>query len=281
MTTTHPAIGTHDPAGTGSGTDACTGLPRPGIRAEGVTKRYGRQVVVDDVELDLPLGGVTALIGPNGAGKSTLLSIAGRLQSADAGRVTVTGLDVATAPGEELARRMAVLRQENHLDIRLTVRDLVTFGRYPHSKGRPGLDDLAHVEKALEYLDLTQYADRFLDQLSGGQRQRAFVAMVLCQDTDVVLLDEPLNNLDLRHAVAMMGRLRDAARELDRTIVVVVHDLNVASCYADTIVAMRDGKVVACGPPAEIMRPDLLEEIYGLPVAVHEIDGQLIATYYR
>lgn len=105
--------------------------------------------------------------------------------------------------------------------------------------------------------------------------------MVLCQDTDFVLLDEPLNNLDLRHAVSMMGRLRDAARELERTIVVVVHDLNVASCYADTIVAMRNGQVVASGPPAEIMNPQLLEDIYGLPVAVHELDGQLIATYYR
>lgn len=252
-----------------------------GILASGVTKRYARNVVVDDVTLELPRGGVTALIGPNGAGKSTLLSIVGRLLEADGGRVTVDGLDVTTTAGDLLARRLAVLRQENHLDIRLTVRDLVTFGRYPHSKGRPNADDLTHVERALEYLDLVQYADRFLDQLSGGQRQRAFVAMVLCQDTDFVLLDEPLNNLDLRHAVSMMGRLRDAARELERTIVVVVHDLNVASCYADTIVAMRNGQVVASGPPAEIMNPQLLEDIYGLPVAVHELDGQLIATYYR
>ncbi|MTB87234.1 ATP-binding cassette domain-containing protein [Aeromicrobium senzhongii] len=261
-------------------TRACVDTDHPAIRAEGVTKRYGRTVVVDDVHLDLPLGGVTALIGPNGAGKSTLLSIVGRLLTADGGRVTVTGLDVATTRSDELAKRMAVLRQENHLDIRLTVRDLVTFGRYPHSKGRPTADDLEHVEKALHYLDLDHLADRFLDQLSGGQRQRAFVAMVLCQDTDVVLLDEPLNNLDLRHAVSMMGRLRDAARELGRTVVVVVHDINVASCYADTIVAMRDGTVAACGSPADIMRPELLEEIYGLPVRVHELDGQLIATYY-
>ena len=252
-----------------------------GIRAEGVTKRDGRSLVVDDVSLDLPLGGVTALIGPNGAGKSTLLAIIGRLLAADGGRVSVAGLDVSSTPSDQLARRMAVLRQENHLDIRLTVRELVTFGRYPHSKGRPTADDLVHVERALDYLDLGDLADRYLDQLSGGQRQRAFVAMVLCQDTDVVLLDEPLNNLDLCHAVSMMGRLRDAARELGRTVVVVVHDLNVASCYADTIVAMREGRVAACGSPAEIMRPDLLEDIYGLPVRVHELDGQLIATYYR
>jgi iron complex transport system ATP-binding protein len=252
-----------------------------GILASGVTKRYGRVLVVDDVTLELPRGGVTALIGPNGAGKSTLLSIVGRLLEADGGRVTVDGLDVTTTAGDVLARRLAVLRQENHLDIRLTVRDLVTFGRYPHSKGRPTADDLARVGRALEYLDLVRYADRFLDQLSGGQRQRAFVAMVLCQDTDFVLLDEPLNNLDPRHAVSMMGRLRDAARELGRTVVVVVHDVNIASCYADTIVAMREGRVIATGTPAEIMDPTLLEDIYGLPVAVHELDSQLIATYYR
>lgn len=250
------------------------------VHVEGVTKRYGKTVVVDDVRLDLPTGGVVALIGPNGAGKSTLLSVMGRLLAADGGRVTVDGLDVSTAPGDELAKRLAILRQENRLDIRLTVRDLVVFGRYPHSKGRPTADDLAHVERALEFLDLTDLADRFLDQLSGGQRQRAFVAMVLCQDTDVVLLDEPLNNLDLRHAVAMMGRLRDAARELGRTIVVVVHDLNIASCYSDTVVAMSQGRVVASGPPAEIIDSTLLSEIYCLPVTVHEINGQRIATYY-
>ncbi|WP_212723215.1 ABC transporter ATP-binding protein [Nocardioides jishulii] len=257
-----------------------TGTPESVVSVQGVTKRYGHTVVVDDVRLDLPTGGVTALIGPNGAGKSTLLSIMGRLLGADEGRVEVAGLDVATTRGDVLARRLAVLRQENRLDIRLTVRDLVAFGRYPHSKGRPTADDLAHVERALDYLDLGDLADRFLDQLSGGQRQRAFVAMVLCQNADVVLLDEPLNNLDLRHGVAMMGRLRDAARELGRTIVVVVHDINVASCYADTIVAMTQGRVVASGTPDEIIQPDLLGSIYGLPVAVHELGGQRIATYY-
>src|SRR5699024_2796638 len=158
---------------------ACVGTDRPGIRAEGVTKRYGHTVVVDDVHLDLPLGGVTALIGPNGAGKSTLLSNAGRLLAADGGRASVAGLDVATTRGDVLARKMAVRRQADRLDIRLTVRVLVTFGSYPHSKGRPTADDLAHVEKALHYLDLHELSDRFLDQLSGGQRQRAFVAMVL------------------------------------------------------------------------------------------------------
>ncbi|MEI2713767.1 MAG: ATP-binding cassette domain-containing protein [Nocardioides sp.] len=251
-----------------------------GIRADGVSKAYGATVVLDAVSLDLPRGGVTALIGPNGAGKSTLLSVVGRLLRADGGRVTVDGLDVSSTASDVLARKLAVLRQDNHLDIRLSVRDLVTFGRYPHSKGRPGSDDLAHVERALAHFDLTDLADRFLDQLSGGQRQRAFVAMVLCQDTDFVLLDEPLNNLDLRHAATMMRRLRAAARELGRTVVVVLHDLNVASCYADTIVAMRAGRIAACGSPEEVIDDEVLTRVYGLPVRVHELDGQRIATYH-
>jgi iron complex transport system ATP-binding protein len=251
-----------------------------GIRATGVTKAYGTSVVLDDVTIDLPRGGVTALIGPNGAGKSTLLSVVGRLLRADGGRVTVDGLDVSSTASDVLARKLAVLRQDNHLDIRLTVRDLVTFGRYPHSRGRPGPNDLVHVENALSHLDLTDLADRFLDQLSGGQRQRAFVAMVLCQDTDFVLLDEPLNNLDLRHAITMMQRLRTAARELGRTVVVVLHDLNVASCYADTIVAMREGRIAACGTPEEVITDEVLTDVYALPVKVHDLDGQRIATYY-
>ncbi len=259
---------------------ACVGIDAPGIRAEGVTKRYGRTVVVDDVHLDLPLGGVTALIGPNGAGKSTLLSIVGRLLTADGGRVTVAGLDVATARGDELARRMAVLRQENHLDIRLTVRDLVTFGRYPHSKGRPTADDLVHVEKALEYLDLGDLADRFLDQLSGGQRQRAFVAMVLCQDTDYVLLDEPLNNLDLRHMTEIMRLVRRMADELGKRIITVLHDVNFAATWSDRIVAMREGVIVADASAREIMRPEVLAAVYDTTVDVREIDGRPVALYY-
>ncbi|QCB94402.1 ABC transporter ATP-binding protein [Cellulomonas shaoxiangyii] len=251
------------------------------IEVRGVTKRYGSATVVDDVTLDVADGGLVALIGPNGAGKSTLLSIMSRLLPADAGTVLVDGLDVATTRSDVLARRLAILRQDAHVGSRLTVRDLVTFGRYPHSKGRYTLEDRGHVERALEFLDLHPLADRFLDELSGGQRQRAFVAMVLCQDTDHVLLDEPLNNLDLKHAVAMMRLLRRATDELGKTVVVVLHDINVASCWSDRIVAMKDGRVAHDGAPADVVRPEVLSDVYELDVAVHELDGQLIGTYYR
>ncbi|WP_265523057.1 ABC transporter ATP-binding protein [Oerskovia flava] len=250
------------------------------IEVRSVTKRYGRTVVVDDVELTLPAGGLVSIIGPNGAGKSTLLSIVARLLPADAGSVLVDGHDVASTPGDVLARRLAVLRQENHLTVRLTVRDLVAFGRYPHSRGRLTTTDEAHVDAALEHLGLTDLAGRFLDQLSGGQRQRAHVAMVLAQDTEYVLLDEPLNNLDMKHARQMMRMMRRAADELGRTVVVVLHDINFAAAYSDRVVAMRDGAVVVQGTPAQIMTPEALHAVYDMDIAVHDVAGAPLAAYY-
>jgi len=250
------------------------------IEISHISKRYADTVVVDDVTLTLPAGGVTAIIGPNGAGKSTVLSMISRLLPMSAGRVLVDGIDVVNGDSKELARRLAILRQDNHLPMRLTVRDLVAFGRYPHTQGRPTIDDAAHVERALGYLGLAELADRYLDQLSGGQRQRAFVAMVLCQDTDYVLLDEPLNNLDMRHAVDMMALLRRTSRELGKTVILVLHDINFASCYADRIVAMRGGKVAYHGTPLELIQPEVLRDLYQLDIRVHEIDGQRICVYY-
>ena len=245
-----------------------------------VSAAYGETVVVDDVSILVPKGGVTALVGPNGAGKSTLLAVMARLMGAKAGTVSVDGHDVATTPSDVLAKRLAILKQDNHPGIRLTVRDLVGFGRYPHSRGRLTDADRAHVEQAMGWLDLEGLGDRFLDELSGGQRQRAFVAMVLAQDTDYILLDEPLNNLDMAHAVAMMKLLRRAADELDRTFVVVLHDLNAAAVYSDHMVAMADGKVVAAGKTHELMNDDLLSRVFGLPISVHDVAGRRQAVFY-
>lgn len=250
------------------------------ISIDRVSKSYGDLLVLDTVTVDLPAGGVTCLIGPNGAGKSTLLSIVARLLGSDAGTVTVGGLDVTKVNSRELARTMAVLRQDTHLTVRLTVRDLVCFGRFPHNGGRPTPADWRAVEKAIEWMDLGDLAERRLDEMSGGQRQRAFVAMVLAQDTPYVLLDEPLNNLDMTHATAMMRRLRAAADELGRTIVIVLHDVNYASCWADSILALRDGAVAAHGRPREIMTTEVLEQVYGWPIPVHDVDGRRPALYY-
>lgn len=252
----------------------------PVITITGVSKRYDRALVVDDVRTAIPCGGLTSIIGANGAGKSTLLSIVARLLGCDSGQVTVAGLDVHATADDVLARTLAILRQNNTIDIRLTVRDLVAFGRFPHCKGRLTMDDSRRVEQALAYLDLADLADRHLDQLSGGQRQRAFLAMVLCQDTEVVLLDEPLAGLDLKHMREIMVRLRDAADELGKTIVLVLHDINVAAKYSDHILAMRDGRLHAVGTPADVITTAMLEQVFGLTVPVIEIEGRPLALHY-
>ncbi len=250
------------------------------IEVSSVTKRYGHNAVVNDVSVQIPRGGITAIIGPNGAGKSTLLSVISRLMKPDGGTISIDGDDINQIASENLARRMAVLRQDNHLGVRLTVEDLVGFGRYPYNKGRPTRDDAVHIEAALDFLELQDLRFRFLDELSGGQRQRAFVAMVLCQDTDYILLDEPLASLDMRHAVAMMKRLRRITTELDKTVVLVLHDINFASAYADSIIAMKDGELVAHATPAEVITPDVLHSIYDMEVAVHEIEGRRVGLYF-
>lgn len=250
------------------------------IRIENATKAYGTSVVVDGVTLDLPTGGVASIVGPNGAGKSTLLSTVARLLPLDGGKISVAGLDVTTADTRELARVLAMLKQDNPLTVRLSVEDLVSFGRYPHSRGRLTDTDRALVRTAISYLDLEGLEGRFLDELSGGQRQRAFVAMVLAQDTDYLLLDEPLNNLDMPHARSMMRRLRRTADELNKTVVIVIHDINFAASYSDQIIAMKDGRVCRQGSPAEIMTSEALREIYDMDLEVHEIDGRRFAQYY-
>ena len=251
------------------------------IALTGVAKHYAGKRVLGPIDLTIESGGVTALIGPNGAGKSTMLTIIGRLLDADSGRVTVGDLDVRAAKPRELARVVSILRQENHFMSRLTVRQLVTFGRFPHSAGRLTEADTAAISAAIEFLDLGGMEHRFIDELSGGQRQRAFVAMVLAQDTDYVLLDEPLTGLDMRHAVAMMGQVRAAADALGKTVVLVIHDVNFAAAYADRIIALADGRVVASGTPAEIITPDVLQRVFDTPVEVLQHGGAPLAVYYR
>lgn len=243
------------------------------IKIDRVSLTLGGAPILTDISLMIPKGGVTALVGPNGAGKSSLLSLIARLQPLHSGTITVDGLPVATTPGPVLARVLAILRQETGLVSRLTVRDLVGFGRFPHNRGRLTAADQATIAEALAQFDLTGLADRQLETLSGGQRQRAFVAMVFCQGTDYLLLDEPLNNLDMFYGRQMMQLLRRIADSHGRTILIVVHDINYAAAYADRIIAMKAGRLIADGPPVAILTPDRLEAIFGYRMGVATLDG--------
>lgn len=250
------------------------------IETQALTKCYGAVTVVNNVSLRIPNSGVTSIIGPNGAGKSTLMALISRLVPMTSGTATVDGMDIATTPSDVLARRLAILRQDNHIAVRLTVHDLVAFGRYPHSKGRLTVSDQEPIERALRYLDIASLRDRFIDELSGGQRQRAFLAMVLCQETHYVLLDEPLNSLDLKHAVATMKLLRRYADELGKAVILVLHDVNFASHYSDHIIAMRDGEILFEGHPDLVMQADRLHELYDMDIGIHRIAGRRFLTYY-
>lgn len=250
------------------------------ITLNAVHKSYSSEVSIGPVTLQIPTGGITALVGPNGAGKSTMLTMVGRLLGIDAGTIEVAGYDVSSTSSKDLAKIVSILRQENHFVTRLTVRQLVGFGRFPYSKGRLTTADEEIISRSIDFLDLGELEHRYLDQLSGGQRQRAYVAMVLAQDTEHVLLDEPLNNLDMKHSVLMMQHLKRAATELGRTIVIVLHDINFAGHYADYICAMKHGQVVEFGSPAEIMRDDVLTGVFDTPVRVVEGPAGPLAVYY-
>lgn len=250
------------------------------IEITGVSKSYGNGPVLEDINLELPRGGITTLIGPNGAGKSTLLAIMSRLLAPDQGTVLIDGQDVFATSSDQIARVLAVLRQENHMTARLTVRELVEFGRYPYSKGRLSVADRALVDRSMDFFDLGSLANRSLHQLSGGQRQRAFVAMVLCQDTDYILLDEPLNNLDMRHASEIMGMLGRVVAEQAKTVLMVLHDLNYACTHSERVVALKEGRVCHDGPTESLMEPQRLRAVYDMDIAVHTVGDKKLGVYY-
>lgn len=229
--------------------------------------------------LTLPEGKITALIGPNGAGKSTLLRLIGRIAPLQTGHVTIDGLDIVRTPSDRLARQMAFLGQTTALASRLRVRELVAFGRWPHSYGRPGPEDRAAVEAALAEFALTDLADRFMDEISGGQAQRAHLAMTAAQATPWLLLDEPLNNLDLAHARALMAYLAER-RARGGSVVIVLHDLNFASGWADHVVAMKNGRIEAEGAPSDVLTGPILSALYDTEITVGDYRGKPLILHH-
>ncbi|MFG3281367.1 ABC transporter ATP-binding protein [Streptomyces sp. NPDC048111] len=239
------------------------------IRVEQLTAGYGDHRAVAGVDLTIPSGRVVAVVGPNGCGKSTLLRCVARLHQPESGRVLVGEADIWQLRRRDAAHRIALLPQAPQAPEAVTVAGLVRYGRHPHQ----GLfrqwshADEAAVTEALRATGTTELADRRLDQLSGGQRQRCWLAMALAQETPVVLLDEPTSALDIGHAVEVLDLVRQVAAA-GRTIVMVVHDLAAAARYADTVVAMRAGRIVACGPPLDVIDAALVRELYGIEAEI-------------
>lgn len=245
-----------------------------------LTKKYDGKTVVDSVSFEIPKGKVLSLIGPNGAGKSTVMGMISRLIARDEGLVDFHGKDIGKWKSRELSKKLAILTQSNQIQMKLTVQELVAFGRFPYSGNRITKEDQKIIDQAIAYMELEEMRDRFIDELSGGQRQRAMIAMVIAQDTDYVLLDEPTNNLDIYHAANMMKIVRRLCDELGKTVVLVLHEINYAAFYSDYICAFVDGRIAKFGTVEEVMTKENLSEIYQVDFEIQMVKGRPLAIYY-
>ena len=250
------------------------------IQIQNISHQINGHPILNNITLDIPQNGITALIGANGAGKSTLLSLMARLQPAQSGSIAYNGRDLAATPTAEAAKILSILTQENSIHSRISVRDLLMFGRYPYHQGRPTDEDKAIVEQAVVQFQLEPIAHRYLTELSGGQRQRALIAMVFCQSTEYVLLDEPLNNLDMYYARQLMQLLRELTHRHNRTTVVVLHDINMAAAYADHVVAMQRGEVKLAGSPDEVFTAENIKTLFDMDVDVLDYKGKKLIVHH-
>lgn len=252
------------------------------ISVKKINKRYGESRILEDLSITFPKGKVTSLIGGNGTGKSTLLGVISKLLNKDSGSVFVVDQEIADIASKEFATQLSYLKQSNHTHIRLKVKELVCFGRYPYNRGkRMCTEDCCLVDRALSFMNLEDIADKYIDELSGGQRQRAYMAMILAQDTEYILLDEPLNNLDMKYSVQIMKTLQQLAQDFGKTIVIIVHDINIAAYYSDYIAAIKNGTIQYFGTTQEIIKPKILKDIFGLEFEVIQRNGRPVCLYYN
>ncbi len=250
------------------------------MKISSLNKTYGEKHVVKEVSFRLPRGKVISLIGPNGAGKSTVLNIITRLISQDSGDVEFGGTELKKWKSKELAQKLAILTQQNNITMKLTVKELVAFGRFPYSGSNLTAEDYEMVDMAINYMELEEFTDRFIDELSGGQLQRAYIAMVIAQDTEFVFLDEPTNNLDIYHSSNLMKMVRKLSEDLGKTVIMVLHEINFASAYSDYIAAFKDGELYKFGEVEEVMTKQTLKDLYQVDFDIQMIKGKPISIYY-
>lgn len=246
-----------------------------------IHKKYGERIILDGISSEIKTGKITALIGTNGSGKSTLLSILSRLISQDEGGVTLSDIPLGDIKPNELAQKMSILKQSNHLDLKLTVEDLVSFGRFPYTKGHLDKKDKEIIQQSIEVAELSDFKHHFIDELSGGQRQRAYLAMIIAQDTQTILLDEPLNNLDIKHSMQVMRTLRRLVDHYGKTVVIVLHEINFASHFADYVVAMKDQKIKYHLPTQEFICQEKLKDIFEVDFDIIEHQNKKICNYFN
>ncbi|HDZ4977528.1 TPA: ATP-binding cassette domain-containing protein, partial [Campylobacter jejuni] len=227
------------------------------IKLKNITKFYDNKAIISDLSLDFHKGKITSIIGANGAGKSTLLALASRLIKPSSGKIYIDGMNLKDYKEQILAQKISILKQQNNINLRLKVEELVAFGRFPHSQGRLNVNDKIKINEALEYMGLSNLRNEFLDTLSGGQKQRAFIAMIIAQDTEFIMFDEPLNNLDMKHSVQIMQLMKNLVKDFNKSIAVVLHDINFASFYSDEIIALKDGKLLKQGLKDEVINQEI------------------------
>ncbi|ELL7906690.1 ABC transporter ATP-binding protein [Campylobacter jejuni] len=250
------------------------------IKLKNITKFYDNKAIISDLSLDFHKGKITSIIGANGAGKSTLLALTSRLIKPSSGEIYIDGVNLKDYKEQILAQKISILKQQNNINLRLKVEELVAFGRFPHSQGRLNANDKIKINEALEYMGLSNLRNEFLDTLSGGQKQRAFIAMIIAQDTEFIMFDEPLNNLDMKHSVQIMQLMKNLVKDFNKSIAVVLHNINFASIYSDEIIALKDGKLLKQGSKDEIIDQENLKQIYDMDIPVSQIDGKKICIYF-
>lgn len=240
---------------------------------EGISVRYEHKDVISNYSFSVEQGEIVSIIGPNGSGKSTVLKAVSRMIPYHKGKVSLSGVNLKSMSSKEIACKLCMLSQKNQAPSDMTVRDLVSYGRYPHKKWFERLNDEDQqiIEWALEKTHLTEYRDRPISGLSGGESQRAWIAMALAQRPQLLLLDEPTTYLDISHQHEVLELVRELNREMGMTVIMVLHDLNQAACYSDRIIVMKQGEQMLDGSPQQVMTKDMIRDVYRMDAEIQQV----------